>query len=365
MPTLLRHYLKSLGIADPTGSGWLTVVLTFMVAAVATWRSVPALVRFALRVGWADAPNERRLNREPLPNVGGLAVFGGVVLALTVALLLRPNVLDDVLLKLLVILFGGSLMVLLGFIDDQYGLPALFRLGVQVAGALLLYAGGVRIDATFGYPIDPALSVGLTVLWIVGITNAINLLDGVDGLAGGVSLITAIFLLAASAQFETRAAATLLLAAVAGAVLGFLRHNLHPSHIILGDAGAYFLGYVLAATAILGNLKISTVWALVPTALFLAIPILDTTQVFFRRLAARKNPLAHPGKDHLHHWLLARGLDQHRVAVVLWGLTLASGTLAMRVQGMSWAVTLTAAAGAALLLAFASWRRRRAARREP
>ena len=365
MPTLLRHYLESLGIADPTGSGWLTVVLTFLVAAVVTWRSVPALVRFALRVGWADAPNERRLNREPLPNVGGLAVFGGVVLALTVALLLRPNVLDDVLLKLLVILFGGSLMVLLGFIDDQYGLPALFRLGVQVAGALLLYAGGVRIDATFGYPIDPALSVGLTVLWVVGITNAVNLLDGVDGLAGGVSLITAIFLLAASAQFETRAAATLLLAAVAGAVLGFLRHNLHPSRIILGDAGAYFLGYVLAATAILGNLKISTVWALVPTALFLAIPILDTAQVFFRRLAARKNPLAHPGKDHLHHWLLARGLDQHRVAVVLWALTLASGTLAMRVQGMSWTVTLTAAAGAALLLAFASWRRRRAARREP
>ncbi|HHO57565.1 MAG TPA: undecaprenyl/decaprenyl-phosphate alpha-N-acetylglucosaminyl 1-phosphate transferase, partial [Oceanithermus profundus] len=290
MPTFLRHYLESLGIADPTGSGWWTVVLTFLVAAVATWRSVPALVRFALRVGWADAPNERRLNREPLPNVGGLAVFGGVVLALMVALLLRPNVLDDVLLKLLVILFGGSLMVLLGFIDDQYGLPALFRLGVQLAGALLLYAGGVRIDATFGYPIDPALSVGLTLLWVVGITNAVNLLDGVDGLAGGVSLITAIFLLAASAQFETRAAATLLLAAVAGAVLGFLRHNLHPSRIILGDAGAYFLGYVLAATAILGNLKISTVWALVPTALFLAIPILDTTQVFFRRLAARKNP---------------------------------------------------------------------------
>ncbi len=362
MPSLISQYLQSLGIADPQGGGWLTVLATFAVAALATWRSVPALVRFAKRVGWADDPNERRLNSEPLPNVGGLAVFGGVVLALLVALLLRPMVLDDVLVKIAVILLGGSLLVIVGFIDDQYGLPASFRLLVQLGTALLLYAGGVRISATFGLPVDPALSLGLTVLWVVGVTNAVNLIDGVDGLAGGVALITALFLLAASAQFEQRAAATLLLAALAGAVLGFLRHNLHPSRIILGDAGAYFIGYLLAATAILGNLKISTVWALVPTALFLAIPILDTTQVVFRRLALRKNPLSSPGKDHLHHWLLARGLDQHRVAVLLWGLTLTSGTIAMRAQGMNWAVTLTSGLGAALLLAFATWRRRRAER---
>ena len=363
MPNLLLRYLQALGIANPQGGGWLTVVITFLVAAVITWRSVPALVRFALRVGWADEPNERRLNTEPLPNVGGLAVFGGMTAALLVALLLRPTVLDDVLLKIVIIVLGGSLLVLLGFIDDQFGLPPLFRLLVQVAVSLLLFAGGVRIDATFGLPLDPAISLVLTVLWVVGVTNAVNLLDGVDGLAGGVGLITAVFLLAASAQFEQRAAATLLLAALAGAVLGFLRHNLHPSRIILGDAGAYLLGYMLAATAILGNLKVSTVWALVPTALFLAIPILDTTQVVLRRLALRKNPLSNPGKDHLHHWLLGRGLDQHRVAVVLWALTLLSGTAAMRAQGMNWTVTISSGLGAAVLLAFASWRRRRAGRK--
>jgi len=363
MPNLLLRYLQALGISDPQGGGWLTVVVTFLVAAVITWRSVPALARFALRVGWADEPNERRLNTEPLPNVGGLAVFGGMTAALLTALLLRPTVLDDVLLKIVIIMLGGSLLVLLGFIDDQFGLPPLFRLLVQVAVSLLLYAGGVRIDATFGLPLDPAISLGLTVLWVVGVTNAVNLLDGVDGLAGGVGLITAVFLLAASAQFEQRAAATLLLAALAGAVLGFLRHNLHPSRIILGDAGAYLLGYMLAATAILGNLKVSTVWALVPTALFLAIPILDTTQVVLRRLALRKNPLSSPGKDHLHHWLLGRGLDQHRVAVVLWALTLLFGTAAMRAQGMNWTVTISSGLGAAVLLAFASWRRRRAGRK--
>ncbi len=364
MPDFLVHYLKTLGIANPQGGGWWTVVITFALAALFTWRGVPSLVRFAHKVGWADEPNHRRLNSEPLPNVGGLAIFAGVVLALLAALLLRPHVLDDVLVKLLVILLGGSLLVLLGFIDDQYGLPALFRLFVQLALALMLYAANVRIDATFGLAIDPALSLGLTALWIVGVTNAVNLIDGVDGLAGGVSLVTALYLLAASAQFESRAAATLLLAAVAGAVLGFLRHNLHPSSIILGDAGAYFLGYVLAASAILGNLKVSTVWALVPTALFLTVPIADTTQVVLRRLALRKNPLSHPGKDHIHHWLLEHGLDQQRVASLLWLLTLLSGAAAMRFQGMNWATTLTTSLGAAALLALATWRRRRAARKK-
>jgi UDP-GlcNAc:undecaprenyl-phosphate GlcNAc-1-phosphate transferase len=153
----------------------------------------------------------------------------------------------------------------------------------------------------FGTPIDSLLSMCLTVLWVVGITNAINLMDGMDGLAGGISFITAMSLLGVSAQFNNRAAATLVLAALGGAALGFLRHNFHPSRIIMGDAGAYFFGYVLAATSILGKLQQNTVYALIPTVLFLLLPVLDTTQVFVRRLLAGNNPLSTPGKDHLHH----------------------------------------------------------------
>ncbi|HEY9831063.1 MAG TPA: MraY family glycosyltransferase [Stenomitos sp.] len=351
--------LRSLGIADPSGTGWLAVVFTFALAWGVTWRFIPSVRSFALRVGWADQPNARRLNREPLPNAGGLAIYAGVVAALILASLLRPIVIEGVLAEVLSILLGGSILVLVGFIDDQFGLPPLFRLFTQILSALLLVANNSGIEATFGTPIDPLFSVVLTVLWVVGITNAINLMDGMDGLAGGVSFITAMSLLAVSAQFPTRAAATLLLAALGGAALGFLRHNFHPSHIIMGDAGAYFFGYVLAATSILGNLKVTTVFALVPPVLFLLLPVLDTTQVFIRRLMAGKNPLSTPGKDHLHHRLLALGLSQRRTAITLWGLTGVANWVAMKLQGMTPLVIHATLASIVMLLSFTVWQRMR------
>ena len=351
--------LRSLGIADPSGTGWLAVVFTFALAWGVTWRFIPSVRSFALRVGWADQPNARRLNREPLPNAGGLAIYAGVVAALRLASLLRPIVIEGVLAQVLSILLGGSILVLVGFIDDQFGLPPLFRLFTQILSALLLVANNSGIEATFGTPIDPLFSVVLTVLWVVGITNAINLMDGMDGLAGGVSFITAMSLLAVSAQFPTRAAATLLLAALGGAALGFLRHNFHPSHIIMGDAGAYFFGYVLAATSILGNLKVTTVFALVPPVLFLLLPVLDTTQVFIRRLMAGKNPLSTPGKDHLHHRLLALGLSQRRTAITLWGLTGIANWVAMKLQGMTPLVIHATMASIVMLLSFTVWQRMR------
>jgi UDP-GlcNAc:undecaprenyl-phosphate GlcNAc-1-phosphate transferase len=186
----------------------------------------------------------------------------------------------------------------------------------------------------------------------------------VDGLAGGIAFITAMSLLAVSAQNPQWAAATLVLAALGGAALGFLRHNFHPSRIIMGDAGAYFFGYVLAATALLGSLKITTVFSLVPTALFLLLPILDTTQVFIRRLLRRQNPLSTPGKDHIHHRLLARGLSQRCTTVILWATTLALNLVAMWVQGVSPMVIGVTAAGIASLLGFTVWRRLRAVWKE-
>ncbi|HBL62907.1 MAG TPA: undecaprenyl/decaprenyl-phosphate alpha-N-acetylglucosaminyl 1-phosphate transferase [Cyanobacteria bacterium UBA8803] len=356
----LYGFLQSLGIADPTGTGWLAVVFTFGLAWGVTWRFIPAVRSFALRVGWADQPNARRLNQEPLPNAGGLAIYAGVVAALVLATLLRPIVIEAVLAQVLTILLGGSILVLVGFIDDQFGLPPYIRLFTQTLTALLLIASDIRIETPFGTPIDPILSTLITWLWVVGITNAINLMDGMDGLAGGISFIASMSLLAVSAQFETRAAATLVLAALGGAALGFLRHNFHPSRIIMGDAGAYFFGYVLAATSILGNLKVTTVFALVPPAFFLLLPVLDTTQVFVRRLMAGKNPLSTPGKDHLHHRLLAWGLSQRHTALTLWGITLVSNGLAMKLQGMTLEVIYATSISIILLLGFTIWRRIRA-----
>ncbi|NDJ21734.1 undecaprenyl/decaprenyl-phosphate alpha-N-acetylglucosaminyl 1-phosphate transferase [Nostoc sp. B(2019)] len=355
----LDNSLKSLGIADPSGTGWLAVVFTFLLAWLVTWRLIPTVRKFALRVGWADQPNARRLNREPLPNAGGLAIYAGVIAALVLASLLRPIELQNVLAQVLTILLGGSILVLVGFIDDQFGLPPSVRLWAQVITALLLVANGISIKVAFGTPIDSLLSMSLTVLWVVGITNAINLMDGMDGLAGGISFITAMSLLGVSAQFPNRAAATLVLAALGGGALGFLRHNFHPSRIIMGDAGAYFFGYVLAATSILGRLQQNTVYALVPTVLFLLLPVLDTTQVFVRRLLAGNNPLSTPGKDHLHHRLLAWGLSQRHAAFTLWSITLVCNLLAMRIQGMSLVVMLTTASSIVILLGFTVWQRMR------
>ncbi|MBW4641633.1 MAG: undecaprenyl/decaprenyl-phosphate alpha-N-acetylglucosaminyl 1-phosphate transferase [Goleter apudmare HA4340-LM2] len=353
----LYNSLKSLGIAEPSGTGWLAVVFTFLLACLVTWRLMPTVRKFALRVGWADQPNARRLNKEPLPNAGGLAIYTGVIAALVLATLLRPIELQNVLVQVLTILLGGTILVLVGFIDDQFGLPPSVRMLTQILTALLLVANGIRIDLSFGTPVDYQLSVLLTVFWVVGITNAINLMDGMDGLAGGISFITAMSLLGVSAQISNKAAATLVLAALGGAALGFLRHNFYPSKIIMGDAGAYFFGYVLAATSILGKLQVNTVFSLVPTVLFLLLPVIDTTQVIVRRLMAGKNPMSHPGKDHLHHRLLAWGFSQRRAAFTLWSFTLACNLLAMRVQGMTVAVMLATAISIILLLSFTVWQR--------
>jgi UDP-GlcNAc:undecaprenyl-phosphate/decaprenyl-phosphate GlcNAc-1-phosphate transferase len=362
----LYNWLHFLGIADPSGSGWLAVVFTFLLAWLVTWRLIPTVRKFALRVGWADQPNARRLNREPLPNAGGLAIYAGVIAAVVVASLLRPIELQNVLAQVLTILLGGSILVLVGFIDDQFGLPPSVRLWAQIITALLLVANKITIEVTLGTPIDSTLSILLTVLWVVGITNAINLMDGMDGLVGGVGFITAMNLLAVSAQVPNRAAATLVLAALGGAALGFLRHNFHPSRIIMGDAGAYFFGYVLAAASILGKLQVNTVFSLVPTVLFLMLPVLDTTQVFVRRLMAGKNPLSTPGKDHLHHRLLALGFSQRHAAFTLWSITLVCNLLAMwrqlqviKAQGMGLPVMFATTIGIISLLSFTIWQRMR------
>lgn len=363
----IMDFLNALGIAAPGRWGWVAVILTFVIAALAAWWFIPRVRLFSMRVGWADKPNARRLNEEPLPNAGGLAIFASVVLALVIATLLRRIEIQDVQVQVLAILLGGSFLIMAGFIDDQFGLPPVFRLLVQLLSALLLVGVGIRMEISFGGSFATAISVILTVLWIVAITNAINLLDGVDGLAGGVSFITAMSLLAVSAQDQAKAAATLLLAALGGAALGFLRHNFPPSRIIMGDSGAYFFGFVLAASSILGNLKITTLFGLVPTVLllllFFLVPVLDTVQVVLHRLFQRKNPLSSPGRDHVHHRLLARGLSQTRTTLILWGVTLLTNLVALVVQGMSATVVITTGIGIVVLLAVIALLRLRALRR--
>jgi UDP-GlcNAc:undecaprenyl-phosphate/decaprenyl-phosphate GlcNAc-1-phosphate transferase len=376
MLTWITDLLKSLGIARPSGMGWLTVLLTFVLAALCAWLVMPSVRAFALKTGWADLPNSRRLNRRPVPNAGGLVIFVAVLTALVLATLLRPIIIDQVKVQVLAILLGGSLLVFVGFVDDQYGLSPWFRLVVQLLAALLLVVSGIRVEVSFGGGVASLISALITIVWVMAITNALNLIDGVDGLAGGVSLITALCLVAVSAQFEARAAASLLLAALGGAALGFLRHNLRPNFIIMGDSGAYFFGYALAASSILGTIadpsaataaprQVNPVLSLLPTLLFLLIPLVDTSQVIVRRLLRRQNPLSSPGQDHLHHRLMAHGVSQRNTVFILWAAALVGNLAAMLVMGMSWLVIGVTALGAVLLLALVALPRPRPAPRDP
>ena len=372
----LMEFLKALaaqfGIADLFGRGFLSVLLTFLTAWVFTWRFIPRVREFAIKVGWADQPNARRLNKEPLPNAGGLAIFAGFLLSVVVAWALRPIVIEQVNIQVLAILLGAAVLVLVGFIDDQFGLSPLFRLLVQTLAAVLLVVNGLKIDFNaipFLPVLPPALnaplSIGLTILWVVGLTNAVNLMDGVDGVVGGVGFVASLVLLVTAAQFPERAAAVVLLAGLAGAALGYLRHNFNPSRIIMGDAGAYLFGYTLAAVSLLGTLKVSAGASLLVPLIVMALPILDTTQVVIGRLARGiRNPLGHPDKTHIHHRVLARTASARRTAVILWGVALICGVVGMLAQGVRLPAILATVVVVLLCLWFVAYRRVRALDRE-
>lgn len=361
----LKAFATQLGIADLFGRGFFSVLVTFVVAAVFTWFFIPRIRQFAMEVGWYDMPNERRLNKEPVPNAGGLGIFAGFLVSVVVAWALRPIVVEIVNIQVLAILLGAAVLVLVGFIDDQYGLSPTFRLAVQILVSVLLIVNGLKIDfnAIPNLPNVPAgiaepLNVFLTILWMVGLTNAVNLMDGVDGVVGGVGFVVSMILLVTAAQFSDRAAAVVLLAGLAGACLGYLRYNFNPSKIFMGDAGAYLIGYTLAAVSLLGTLKVSAGASLLVPLIVLALPLLDTTQVVIGRLARGiRNPLGHPDKTHIHHRVLARTSSARSTAVILWIVALVCGMLGMWLQGAKGVSILGAGLFISLSLWFVSYRR--------
>ena len=363
------EFLKSLGIAQPFGIGALSVVFTFVVAWFFTQRFIPRVREFAIKVGWTDKPNERRLNKTPVPNAGGLAIFAGFICSVVVAWTLRPIVLEGVQIQVLAILLGASPLVLTGFIDDQFGLSPLFRIVVQTVVSALLMVNGMRIDLStlpllHSLPVAwlGPLSVAVTWLWIVGITNAMNLLDGVDGVVGGIGFITSMVMVAVAAQFPDRAAAVVLLAGLGGAALGFLRYNFNPSRIFMGDAGAYLFGYTLAAVSLLGTLKVSAGASLVAPLLILGLPILDTARVVFSRLSRRISPTT-PEKNHIHHLLYAR-YGARGASIIIWIMVLALSVVGMWAQHVPLQVIVAISFFIAVCLGYVALSRVQALNRE-
>ena len=283
---------------------------------------------FCTARGWVIAPiSVRHVHATSLPRLGGVAIYGSFVLSIGVALLANlhhPGLVPASSQKaLLAILFPGTLILALGIYDDIRSLSPYTKFAVQALAASILYAGGLRIDALpvfFGlHHFGLTIGLLLTIVWVIGITNAFNLLDGLDGLAAGSALFSTIVVFGV-AIFSERALVALLSIALAGAILGFLRFNFNPATIFLGDCGSLFIGFMLSALALQGTQKSPTVIAVAIPVVSFGLPILDTVLSVLRRWISRK-PLFIADREHIHHKLLDRGLSHRQVVIVLYAVS--------------------------------------------
>ena len=314
----------------------------------------PAVGGMARLLGAVDRPDERRLNRRPIPRLGGLAIFLGILVPALAFLDLSGESRG--------VLLGAAIATVVGAIDDFRGLSPVVKLAGQFLAAAIPPSFGVWIDhftlPFIGVMDLPAwLGVPLSMLFIVAVMNMVNFLDGMDGLAAGVCAIAGATY-AILALSLGKADPAILSAVVAGACLGFLRHNFFPARIFMGDSGALCLGFILASVSIQGLLKTASTVVLVLPLLVLAVPIIDTSFVVARRLK-HSRPIYTADRGHLHHRFLNIGFSQRRAAVTmwLWCASLAGAALATRFvpvrDGGDWQLWNTIAAAAITLVAIA------------
>jgi UDP-GlcNAc:undecaprenyl-phosphate GlcNAc-1-phosphate transferase len=294
------------------------VILAFLAAFIAT----PLVGRLAARTGFVDEPQPHKMHVRPMPLLGGLAIYLALCVALFIALF-RVNLASDVR-ELVAIGIGATLLMLVGLWDDRRGIAPRVKLLAQVGAAVIVALAGVQVKL-FPWPL---LNFTITVFWFVGISNAINLMDNMDGLAAGISAVAALFftILAASAGQGLVAS---LAAAVTGASLGFLYYNISPAMIFMGDTGSLLLGFLLAVIGIRYSpltLPLGSTW-MVPIVV-LGLPVFDTTLVTFSRLLARR-PISQGGTDHTSHRLARMGLGINRSVLTMYILAAALGMLAI------------------------------------
>jgi len=304
----------------------IQVLAALTVALVISLIATPPVKRFAERVGAIDTPkDDRRVHKVPIPRLGGLAIFIGFVLSVVLFVEIDTEIQG--------ILLGAVVIVSVGVVDDIISLRAWQKFALQIAGALIPAFHGITIDILSNpniFSAEPYLTLGyfaipLTVIWIVAITNAVNLIDGLDGLAVGVSTISSLTMLIVALLVTEDASVALILAALAGACLGFMPYNLNPAKIFMGDTGALLLGYLLATMSIQGLFKSYAIISFAVPFMALALPILDTLFAIIRRIVKGQSPMA-PDRGHLHHRLLDLGFSQKQAVFIIY---LISGFLGM------------------------------------
>lgn len=302
--------------------------LALVVALVVSFLTSPLVKNFAYKVGAIDVPKDaRRMHKVPIPRLGGLAIFIGFMVGILLC--------ADINRQMQGILLGAVVIVVLGVVDDITPLPAKLKFVVQILAALIPVYHGVVIKAVSNpnlfsdnaYWQMGGLSIPITVLWIVAITNSVNLIDGLDGLAVGVSTISATTVLVISLLVSDMQVA-IAMAALVGSCVGFMPYNLNPAKMFMGDTGATFLGYILATMSIQGLFKFYAIISFAVPFLILGLPIFDTAFAFIRRIAHGQSPMQ-ADRSHVHHRLIDMGLNQKQAVATLYVISAILGLSAV------------------------------------
>ena len=322
---------------------WGDIAIAFLLAFITAFVITPYTIRLARKVGAVDSPNDRRVNKKAMPRLGGLAVIAGFLVSavyLIVSTYLEGKInflVDGLNIKLCGILGGMIVLGIVCYIDDLKDVRPLVKLAGQTIAAILVVASGIVID-NFSIPfkensiiINEVLSYILTVVWIVGITNAINLSDGLDGLSSGITLLSCVSLVVVFALNESPLIAIILTTALAGAIVGFIPYNFNPAKTFIGDVGSNFMGFMLSVISILGVAKTYTAIVIVAPLIVLALPVFDTLIAIVRRLIKGKSLKAviMPDRGHLHHKLIDKGYSQKQAVLIMYGISATLGMFAV------------------------------------
>ena len=310
------------------------VLLALLVAAIISCLATPLVKMLSVKYGAVDVPKDgRRMHDHPIPRMGGLAIFFGFMTSMLLFVALDPAKKG--------MLAGAVIIVILGVLDDKYSLPAKPKFLVQVIAALIAVMAGNRIEVLSNpniFSADPIWELGwlsfpVTVIWIVAITNAVNLIDGLDGLACGVSTISAatmliIALIVTELDIVSELDVAVMMAALAGACMGFLPYNFNPAKIFMGDTGATFLGFIMATVSVEGMFKMYGLISFVAPFLILGLPIFDVCFAVIRRVSHGQSPMK-PDRGHVHHRLIDMGFSQKQAVGVLYVISAILGLSAV------------------------------------
>ena len=318
-------------------NNWFLYFSAFICSFIISLITTPLAKKISYKLKAIDYPKSRGLNKEPMPRMGGLAIFCGFILTV---LILSPVIKEFYTKQFIGFILGGIIIVVLGIFDDIYELSPKIKFFFQLIAALIVIYAGTRIDVIM-WPMWQYLkpfNIPITILWILGVMNAVNLIDGVDGLAAGVSSISALCLMVLCV-ISGSTIAVVLTAILAGSCLGFLPRNFSPAELYMGDTGSTFIGYVLAVTSCIGVYKSYAVLAVVISVLAVALPILDTVFAMIRR-TINKKPLMTADRGHLHHRLIDSGYSHKQAVLMLYFLSIFSAIIAILIAIQNYIATI-------------------------